>query len=177
MVISRELVKNKGEFMGTKRTDKKIRLHKFLCVAFMYVVIVISVYSMITKFHLFPVRGKDICFSLYMGFFWEVSILVLHYLKGRKEDRDSIQIMLQPFVILSTFWGYILDEFKEHRNWVIATATIVLIVSFLVNLMDYAKRQKKKTVDVTIEKTSTVYEVVLVNGKGIENHYRVTVRK
>lgn len=115
-------------------------------------------------------------FALY-GLFWEVSILVLHYLKGRKEDRDSIQIMLQPFVILSTFWGYILDEFKEHRNWVIATATIVLIVSFLVNLMDYAKRQKKKTVDVTIEKTSTVYEVVLVNGKGIENHYRVTVRK
>lgn len=31
-------MRNKGEFMGTKRTDKKIRLHKFLCAAFMYVV-------------------------------------------------------------------------------------------------------------------------------------------
>ncbi len=56
-------------------------------------------------------------------------------------------------------------------------ATAVLIISFLISLNADNNRQKKKTVDVTIERTSTVYEVVLVNGKGIENHYRVTVRK
>lgn len=64
-----------------------------------------------------------------------------------------------------------------YKGWMATIATAVLIISFLISLNAYNNRQKKKTVDVTIEKTSTVYEVVLVNGKGIENHYRVTVMK
>lgn len=163
--------------MSTKETDKKIRLYKFLCAAFMYVVIVISVYCVITKFHFFSVKGESICFLLYMVIFWGAGIWLLCYLIYGKEDDDTIQMMVQPFVLLSTFWGYILDEFGEYRNWIIATAAVVLIISLLISLKAYNNRQKKKTDDVTIEKTSTVYEVVLVNGKGIENHYRVTVRK
>lgn len=163
--------------MSTKETDKKIRLYKFLCAAFMYVVIVISVYCVITKFHFFSVKGESICFLLYMVIFWGAGIWLLCYLIYGNEDDDTIQMMVQPFVLLSTFWGYILDEFGEYRNWIIATAAVVLIISLLISLKAYNNRQKKKTADVTIEKTSTVYEVVLVNGKGIENHYRVTVRK
>ena len=162
---------------GSRKLEKEATLGGFICFLLISMASAFPAYCVITGLGRLP-EGKDtIGFLLYVSIIIGAGIWSLCYFICRNEEDETFQMVMQPFVLVVTLWGYNGDKFGIYKGWMATIATAVLIISYLISLNAYKNRQKKKTVDVTIEKTSTVYEVVLVNGKGIENHYRVTVRK
>lgn len=170
-----------GKFKCRKKANRKLgkeaTLGGFICFLLMGMAVAFPIYYIVTEWGDWPKGSDTMCFLLYIGIFSGAGIWLLCCLVYGNVNAETVQIMIQPFVLIVTFWGYILDIFGDRKELIIAIATVVLIISLVVSLKADIERQKKKTVDVTIEKTSTVYEVILIDEKGTENHYRVTVRK
>lgn len=168
--------------MDTKEADKKkfvkgATLGGFICFLLMGMAAAFPAYYIVTEWGSWPEGMDTVCFLLYIGIFIGEGIWLLCCLVCRNGDGEAILMMIQPFVLVVTLWGYYADEFENYKGWITAIAAAVLVLAFLVNLMVYNDKQKKRTADVTIEKNAAVYKVVLINGKGTENHYRITVRK
>lgn len=161
---------------------KKIFYKEFGIWGFLYFVFIVSeitalaVYYFLSTTPIMQESKEGIYFSLYIGICVGTVLWFGYHLMKKNADYEALQMILQPFVLIVTFWGYVIDKFGEYKNWAIAVAAIVLTISFLINLLNYKKEQEKKTVEVVIKKTSTVYDVILTDGKGIENHYKITLK-
>lgn len=170
-----------GKFKCRKKANRKLgkeaTLGGLICFLLIAMALALPVYCIVTEWGILSEGIDTVCFLLYISIVIGAGIWIWCYLICGNEDYDTIQMMIQPFVLLATFWGYTLEKFKDYKRVIIVIATSVLLVSFGVSWKAYRERQNKKTIDVTIEKTSTVYEVILIDEKGTENHYRVTVRK
>lgn len=134
-------------------------------------------YFALTKLWAFSESKESVYFSLYIGFLAGLFCWLFYHFELGNADYDALQLMLQPFVLVVTIWGYVMDRFGAHKDCAIAFAAFVLAIPFLISLKAYRKGQEKKAVDVVIEKTSTVYDVVLTDGRGIESHYKITIKR
>lgn len=168
---------------GLERKGKeKIFYKKFGIWGFIYFVFIVSeitalaVYYFLSSTPIMQESKDGIYFFLYIGVCVGTVLWFGYHLKKQKADYEAIQMIIQPFVLLVTLWGYLIDKFGEYKNWAIALAALILTISFIINVVDYKKRQEKKTADIVIEKQSTVYDVIFIDEKGIERHYKITLK-
>ena len=156
---------------------KKMGIWGFLYFVFIVSeLIALAFYYALTKISLISENKEGIYFSLYCGIFIGTAAWVWYHLKKENADYDTLQMIIRPFVLLVTFWGYVLDKFGNYKTYAIALATLVLICSFLINLKKFKHEQKKKTANIVVEKTAAVYDVILIDSKGVEWHYKITLK-
>lgn len=63
-------------------------------------------------------EGIDtICFLLYISIVIGAGIWFLCYLICGNEDDETFKMMMQPFVLVVTLWGYNGDKFGIRAGW------------------------------------------------------------
>lgn len=164
-----------------KKGKTKIFYKKFGICGYLYWVFIVcevfslTLYWVLTKLILSESK-EGIYFFLYMGICVGTLGWFVVHLHNENTDYKALQMILQPFVLIVTIWGYIIDKFGSYKNWAIILATLYLAISFLVNLVDYVKEQKKKRVDIIVEKTDDGYDVIFNDDNKVKYHYKVTLK-
>lgn len=134
-----------------KKGKTEIFYRKFGICGFLYWVFIVfevyslALYGLFTK-GIIHENKEGIYFSLYMGicvgtFWW-----FFHHLRKKNTDYKTLQMILQPFVLIVTIWGYVIDIFGSYKNCAIFWAALILTISFFINLINYTKEQEKKEI-------------------------------
>lgn len=173
-LISEQILEKKGK---TKIFYKKFGICGFLYFVFIVCEIcALAAYWLLTRWKL-PESKDGIYFFLYIGICVGTFVWFIYHLVKKNAEYNTLQMILQPFVLIVTIWGYIIDKFGNYKNWAIFLAALVLSISFFINLVSYAKEQKKKEVDIVVEKKGNGYDVILNDENGECRHYRVILKE
>lgn len=165
-----------------KKGKTKIFYKKFSIYGFLYWVFVVFEVCSLALYGLFS-KGiihenkEGIYFSLYMGICVGTFLWFVYHFKKKNTDYKTFQMILQPFVLIVTIWGYVIDIFGTHKNCAIFWAALILTISFFINLVSYTKEQKKKEIDIVVEKSDDGYDVILNDENGESCHYKVTLKE
>ena len=162
---------------------KRIAFYKqHSLLSFLYFVFIIgeitaiSIYYLLSKVKVIQESRESIYFALYAGIFGGISIWYVYHLFKKNVSYGDLKMFIQPFVLVVTMWGYVLDKFGVYKKYAIFFAAFIFSVSFIIDMISYYKREKIETVDVKIEKVSTVYEVCIISDNKIEYNYKITLK-
>lgn len=169
-IILEQILERKGK---TKIFYKKFGICGFLyCVFIESEMCSLMVYWFLTR-GILQEKKEGIYFSLYIGICVGTFLWFVYHLGKKNTDYNALQMILQPFVLIVTIWGYVIDKFGIYKNYAIFLVALVLTISFLINLVGYAKEQKKRKVSIIIEKTGGGYDVILNDETRESCQYRV----
>lgn len=146
---------------------KRIAFYKqHSLLSFLYFVFIIgeitaiSIYYLLSKVKVIQESRESIYFALYAGIFGGISIWYVYHLFKKNVSYGDLKMFIQPFVLVVTIFF----------------AAFIFSVSFIIDMISYYKREKIETVDVKIEKVSTVYEVCIISDNKIEYNYKITLK-
>lgn len=139
-------------------------------------IIAISIYYLLSKVKVIQESKEGIYFALYAGIFGGIAIWYVYHLWHKNVSYGDLKMFIQPFVLVVTMWGYMLDKFGIYKKYAIFFAAFIFSVSFIIDMLSYYKSEKIETVDVKIEKVSTVYEVCIISDNKIEYNYKITLK-
>ncbi len=165
-----------------KEGKRKIFYKTYGIVGFLYFVFIIgeiaavSIYYFLSGINVFEKSKEGIYFALYAGIFGGIAIWFIYHLLKKNANYETLKIIIQPFALIVTLWGYFLDKFGKYKTYAALLATLILSISFVIDLVSHMKETKRKTVDITIEKISTVYDVGIVGDDKIEHNYKITLK-
>ena len=142
---------------------KRIAFYKqHSLLSFLYFVFIIgeitaiSIYYLLSKVEVIQESRESLYFALYAGIFGGISIWYVYHLFKKNVSYGDLKMFIQPFVLV--------------------VAAFIFSVSFIIDMISYYKREKIETVDVKIEKVSTVYEVCIISDNKIEYNYKITLK-
>lgn len=79
----------------------------------------ISIYYLLSKVKVIQESKEGIYFALYAGIFGGISIWYVYHLFKKNVCYGDLKMFIQPFVLVVTMWGYVLDKFGVYKKYAI----------------------------------------------------------